>query len=58
MRQVTAVLEVPRDDAFVRIYELQYIQPVAAQHNFDLVFEMFLSIDATLAAAVKREVEE
>jgi hypothetical protein len=58
MRQVTAVVEIPRDFAFSRLYERQYIYPDTAQYNFNLVTEMVLGIDATLVAAIKREVEE
>ena len=58
MRQVRAVLEIPRDLAFSRLYELQYIYPDVAQHNFHLVLEMFVAIDDTLVAGIKREIEE
>lgn len=58
MRCVRAVMDIPRDCAFSIVYEHQYTYPVAAQHNFNLVFEMFLSIDDSLVAAILRKIEE
>lgn len=57
MRQTRTVLEFPRDEAYSRLYESRYIYPAAAQHNLNLVFEMFLAIDDSLTAAIIRELE-
>jgi len=55
VRQVAIVLEIPRDYAYSRIYEYQYMS-AAGQYNFMLVFnKVFLAIDDSLVAAVKRE---
>jgi len=59
MRQVTTVLEMPRDYAFSRLFECQYLYPTAAPYNFIVVFDkVYLAIDDSLVAAIKREVEE
>ena len=58
MRCVGAAIDIPRDYAFSIIYERQYIYPTIAQYNFNLIFEMFLTIDATLVAAIIRKVKE
>ena len=59
MRQVRAALEMPRDYAYSRLFECQYIYPTAAPHNFTMVYDkVFLAIDDSLVAAIKREAED
>ena len=57
MKQVRAVLEFPRDRAHSIIYELRYISPIAIC-NYHLVLEMFIEIDDSLGAAIKRKVDD
>ena len=58
MRQVRAIIEIPRDYAYSKLCEYQYIYSVNVQYNFNLVLEMFLGIDDTLVAAIMREIEK
>ena len=58
MRQVRAVLEIPRDYAYSRLYECEYLYPTAAPYNFIVVYDrVFLAIDDTLGSAIIREIE-
>jgi len=58
MKQVAVVLEIPRDLSYSRLYECQHVFPIAGSYNFIVVYEkVFLAIDDSLVAAIKREVE-
>ena len=57
MRQVRAILEIPRDYAYSNLVDYQYLYPKEALHNYNVVCEMFITIDSSLVDALKREVK-
>lgn len=57
MKQVRDFIDIPRDGAYSRIYELQYLYPEFI-YNFQLIFNnVFTEIDDSLVVALQRDID-